>query len=95
VRPPLRGKRDAARRLVDGLRRTVANVPRRSKSNVIAPEEAAPEETAPEEAAPEEAAPDCSARPVSRPDDDAGARIDAARERLRAAVPPPEEDGEA
>jgi len=45
--------------------------------------------------APEEAAPDCSAPPVFSPDDDAGARIDAARERLRAAVPPPEEDGEA
>jgi len=71
VKPPLRGKRAVARRLVDGVRRSVADV--------IAPPARDTGQAPPAEAA----APD-----------DVDARFDAARERLRSTVAPPDDDVE-
>lgn len=80
MRPPLQGRRDAARRLVDGVRRTAAEL--------IAPARQ-DEPTEPKEQI-EPTSPTAAATPLPA---DSDARIDAARARLRANVAPRDGDG--
>jgi hypothetical protein len=83
MRPPLAGRRAAARRLAEQVRRRLEPVER------ILPVKRAPMPTA----AP---APVPAPAPAPAPaPGDAAARIDAARERLRATIEPPAEADEA
>lgn len=87
MRPPLAGKRSAARRLAGQLRRRLEPVER------VLPVKLPGFDGGGEHVAATLAAPDPARAPVPAPSpEDAAARIDAARERLRATIEPPPPD---
>ncbi|CAA9498289.1 MAG: hypothetical protein AVDCRST_MAG67-1685 [uncultured Solirubrobacteraceae bacterium] len=89
MRPPLAGKRAAARRLGAQVRRRLEPVQR--VLPVRRPGVEAPEQQPPPSGAPGQVAAVAGAQPQEPTPDDAAARIDAARERLRASIAPPDE----
>jgi hypothetical protein len=83
MRPPLAGRREAARRVADEVLRRLAPVERVLRVPALGGRRRAAEVPAAEEPV---------VAPVAVTPEDAAARIDAARARLRARIEPPADD---